>query len=190
MEVAEIHVDSPSPRTGLRSAPRVIPPRPNRPGTAWDCSGHVPKYTRGSSTSSLSAPSPRSDDRAAQISAAQCAAHIVRKRAIAAARLEKLAALEEARIAARYQQLAESFAGKRSPRPYDYVSPARDYPLSDGTKPPPKSPYYYSFDMHLRATTPQYASSQGMIQRKVEQASKETPRRQGSSRLAKRPQMS
>ena len=82
MEVAEIHVDSPSPRTGLRSAPRVIPPRPNRPGTAWDCSGHVPKYTRGSSTSSLSAPSPRSDDRAAQISAAQCAAHIVRKPAL------------------------------------------------------------------------------------------------------------
>ena len=167
VEDAVIDITPVSPRTGLRPSPRVIPPRPSTPGLAWDCSGHVPKYTRGSSSSSLFAPSPRANDRAAQIAAAQAATGIARKRERAALRQQQLAALEQARTAEVYRHLAESFAGKRviRPVPKDLNEHLRRHPLSKGTIAPAKSPYYYSFDGHLRATTPRYAPSPRMLHR-------------------------
>jgi len=167
VEDAVIDITPVSPRTGLRPSPRVIPPRPSTPGLAWDCSGHVPKYTRGSSSSSLFAPSPRANDRAAQIAAAQAATGIARNRERAALRQQQLAALEQARTAEVYRHLAESFAGKRviRPVPKDLNEHLRRHPLSKGTIAPAKSPYYYSFDGHLRATTPRYAPSPRMVHR-------------------------
>jgi hypothetical protein len=167
VETAVIDVTPVSPRNGLRPQPRVMPPRPARPGSAWDCSGHVPRYTRGSSSSSLSAPSPRKDDRAAQIAAAQSATGIARNRERAALRQQQLAAIEQARTLEAYRHLAESFGGKRVIRPAspDLNQHLRRYALSEGTKAPAKSPYYYSFDRHLRATTPRYAPSPRMLHR-------------------------
>lgn len=167
VEAAVIDVTPVSPRSGLRPHPRVIPPRPARPGSAWDCSGHVPRFTRGSNSSSHFAPSPRKDDRAAQIAAAQSATSITRNRERATLRQQQLAAIEQAHTAEAYRHLAESFRGKRVIRPAspDLNERLRRYALSEGTKAPAKSPYYYSFDRHLRATTPRYAPSPRMLHR-------------------------
>ena len=161
-----------SPRTGLRPLTAVAPPSWEC-GITWDVSGHVVRPTRGSSAaSSRGKAAPKITNGSTEVAAAaQCAETIVKKRAVAAAWQAEQLAREEARVAAVYEQLAQSFVGTRAPARGIFEG----LKLRD-SRPETRPPYHGpNREQRVRVTTPLYSPRPQIATPKSHQRPKSAP---------------